>query len=382
MPAWSKWRVLTVGAFCALLAVLYLWAQSGPAEDTVTVYATEPSAQLHHPTGLAYSQYPNQELFVADTGHNQIKDCYPTVQGITCAVLAGNGTQGYVNGAYYNSEFAVPSGLSGGRYYRNLHGTVYSWVNLYIADSGNHVLRQYCGGNIPPPPYGAACVAGSTTTVTLAGSGADGYVNGPPNSAEFADLLGLVGDGYLADPANNVIRSFDGANVGTFAGDGRPGFINGPVASAEFRAPTSAVQDSSGDTYVVDAGNQAIREVDASGTVSTVAGNGQIGYVNGPGSSAEFYLPTGIAFNPSDGCLYVTDTGNNVIRKIDASGNVTTYAGVQGHPGLVNGPIATAEFDSPTGIVISGTTMFVADTANSVIRIINMSTGQVATYIQ
>ncbi|MGH9476315.1 MAG: hypothetical protein ACRD1C_08270 [Terriglobales bacterium] len=284
-----------------------------------------------------------------------------------------------MDGYVTRAEFDAPTGLSGGRHYESLHGTIYSWIDLYVNDTLNHVIRRVCSGPAPPNSY---CSSNAGTVQTVAGTGQSGYVNGPAASAQFSFIAGGIGGSYVADSANNVLRYFDGANVSTFAGNGTPGLVNGPASEAEFAAPTDIAQDYSNNTFVVDAGNQAIRRIDVNGNVTILAGNGQYGYRDGPGSSAEFYLPTGAAWNPSDGNIYVSDTLNNVIRRVDPSGNVTTYAGVQSSPGLANGALASAEFDLPTGIAVSGTTMFIADTLNGVIREVNMSTGQVTTAFQ
>ncbi|MGH9476310.1 MAG: hypothetical protein ACRD1C_08245 [Terriglobales bacterium] len=367
--------IATASAAVALAYAATTWAQSGPTVISVNLYAPNPTGDLARPTGLTYSPSPYNELFIADTGHNEIKDC---IVGGSCSVIAGNGTAGYVDGYVTEAEFNAPTGLSGGRRYEDLHGAIYSWIDLYVNDTMNHVLRRICSGPAPPNSY---CNTNAGTVHTVAGTGQSGYVNGPATSAEFSFVAGTIGGSYIADSANNVLRYFDGANVNTFAGNGSPGLLNGPAAQSEFSAPTDLIQDYDNNTYVVDAGNQAIRKIDFSGNVTTLAGNGQIGYVDGPGSSAEFYLPTAAAWNPADGSIYVSDTLNNVIRRIDPSGSVTTYGGLQGQPGLVDGPLASAEFDLPTGIAVSGTTMFVADTMNGVIREVNMSTGQVTTAV-
>lgn len=374
-----SWAV-AVFAAAGFIYAAHPLARSGPGEVTITGDAPFPATNFARPTGLAYSPTPYNELFVADTGHNQIKYCIIGHSG--CTLLAGNGTAGYVDGAYNSAEFDGPTGLSGGRKYVDLHGTVYTWIQLYVNDTLNHVIRLVCAGTPPPSPPANPCEGKAGTVMTVAGTGQSGYVNGPAASAEFSFAAGALGSLYSADSANNVVRYFDGSNVSTFAGNGTAGFLNGPAADAEFKVPTDVVQDYSGNTYVVDAGNQAIRKIDSSGDVTTLAGNGQIGYVDGSGSSAEFDLPTGAAWNSSDGDVYVTDTMNAVIRRIDPSGNVSTYAGVQGSSGLVNGSLLSAEFDLPTGIAVGGTTMFIADTLNGVIREINMSTGQVTTAFQ
>jgi DNA-binding beta-propeller fold protein YncE len=177
-----------------------------------------------------------------------------------------------------------------------------------------------------------------------------------------------------------MIRSWDGANVATYAGSGTRGLLNGYRTSAQFGAPVKAAWDASGNMYVTDTDNFVVRKIDAAGNVTTFAGTGQEGLVNGPGSQAQFRFPTGIVFNPADNYLYVADAHNNVIRRIDLAGNVSTYAGT-GTGGLTNGARSQAQFMGPTNLVIFSGSMFISDTLNNVIRRIDMSTGTVYTYI-
>jgi DNA-binding beta-propeller fold protein YncE len=123
-----------------------------------------------------------------------------------------------------------------------------------------------------------------------------------------------------------------------------------------------------------------IRKIDTAGNVTTFAGTGQAGYVDGPASIAQFHFPMGIVYNPADRYLYVADGQNNVIRRIDLSGNVSTYAGT-GTAGLTDGPLSQAQFSGPTNLVIYSGMMYVSDTLNNVIRRIDMSAGVVSTYI-
>jgi DNA-binding beta-propeller fold protein YncE len=146
--------------------------------------------------------------------------------------------------------------------------------------------------------------------------------------------------------------------------------------------PGKTAQDSAGYLYVADIGNNAIRGIDAGGNVTTCAGGGPDaqGLVDGQGSQAKFFRPTSIVFNPADNVLYIADSHNNVIRRMDSSGNVTTYAGT-GTPGLVNGSLLEAQFDKPFDLAIVNGFMYISDTLNNVIRRIDMSTGVVSTYI-
>jgi DNA-binding beta-propeller fold protein YncE len=140
--------------------------------------------------------------------------------------------------------------------------------------------------------------------------------------------------------------------------------------------------DSAGNLMVADIGNNAIRKIDAAGYVTTLAGRGPTlpGFADGPGSVAKFFRPTSAVFNSADGMTYVADSHNNRIRRIDANGNVTTYAGT-GVTGLVNGSRQQAQFSLPTDLVIYGGFMYISDSGNNVIRRIDMATGIVSTYI-
>jgi DNA-binding beta-propeller fold protein YncE len=92
--------------------------------------------------------------------------------------------------------------------------------------------------------------------------------------------------------------------------------VNGPDARAQFHFPTKLAKDSSGSTYVADAGNHVIRRIDSGGNVTTFAGYGVPGYADGTGASAQFRLPTGVVYNSNDNAFYVADSGNNRIRRI------------------------------------------------------------------
>jgi DNA-binding beta-propeller fold protein YncE len=131
-------------------------------------------------------------------------------------------------------------------------------------------------------------------------------------------------------------------------------------------------------------GNNAIRRIDTSGNVTTFAGSatGQAGDTNGKGTAALFCMPMSVVFNPADNSLYVADGMNNEIRKIDLAGNVTTYAGSStGVGGSVDGSLTVARFNCPMDLVILNGFMYVTDTLNNTIRRIDMSNKVVSTYI-
>ena len=148
------------------------------------------------------------------------------------------------------------------------------------------------------------------------------------------------------------------------AGDGDAGFSDGAGdGGASFNAPNGLALDALGNLYVADTGNNAVRELDTAGNVTTLAGDGTAGFLDGQGSSTEFNAPQALAFDAA-GNLYVTDLGNGAVRRIDASGKVTTLAG-NGGQATLDGPggcAGSAEFNHPRGIAVDlGGKVIVAD---------------------
>jgi sugar lactone lactonase YvrE len=188
----------------------------------------------------------------------------------------------------------------------------------------------------------------------------------------FADPYGVAIDGkgniYVADGGDgNRIRRIapDGA-VTTVAG-GAEGYADGPGAKARFNTPSGLAIDSQGNLYVADTGNHAIRKITPDGTVSTLAGSGVAGAADGIGKAAQFNGPVGLAV-AEDGTVYVADTYNDVVRRIAPDGTVTTLAG-NGAPGDVDGPARKASFDTPCALIIdTDGALLVADTRNDAIR--------------
>jgi len=142
--------------------------------------------------------------------------------------------------------------------------------------------------------------------------------------------------------------------VTTFAGDGFSGSTDGAGVSASFNKPKGIAIDSSGNVYVADTDNHLIRKIASNGNVTTLAGDGFSGSTDGAGSAASFNSPTGVAVD-SSGNVYVADTNNHLIRKIDSAGNVTTLAGVgDGVSGSTDGVGSAASFGSPNGVAVDG----------------------------
>ena len=204
----------------------------------------------------------------------------------------------------------------------------------------------------------------------LAGDGLEGVVDGVAPASRFSDPFGTVvdahGNVFVADAGNRIRRIGPDGQVSTFAG-ASAGFADGLGAAAAFDTPSALAIDRLGNLYVADTGNNAIRKVAPDGSVSTLAGGGEPGYLDGVGRAARFNGPVGVAVD-REGNVYVADTYNDRIRRIARDGTVTTVAG-SGTPGSLDGPGAAAAFDTPSAIVVDRHgVLFVADTGNDAIR--------------
>jgi sugar lactone lactonase YvrE len=239
------------------------------------------------------------------------------------------------------------------------------------------------------PLLSAQCQAQTFTISTIAGNGSFAYAGdgGAATAASFHPwcvTLDPAGNLYISDWLNNVVRKVTvNGTISTVAGNGTLGYSGdgGAATSAQLAYPCGLAFDTSGDIFIADSANNVVREVTAAGVISTIAGDNILGY-EGDGAlatAAELYEPTGLAMD-SSGNLYVSDSGNNVIRIINTSGYITTYAGVHeaGYLGD-GGPPLAARFYYPKGLAIdSAGDLFIADLGNSVIRKVSAS-GTVST---
>jgi sugar lactone lactonase YvrE len=195
--------------------------------------------------------------------------------------------------------------------------------------------------------------------------------------AMFGEGSGQVPQSVMPPPV--PVRQIDRGlpSVSTLAGTGRPGILDGPADRAEFEGPNGLAYDAKGNLYVADTQAQRIREIAVGGTVSTIAGSGEPtlfgtavagGYRDGAAGQARFDQPTGVAVGPNGG-IYVADSRNHCIRLI-SNGTVTTVAGNPANAGKQDGPATAATFTSPRGIAVDASgTIFVADQPNGVRRI-------------
>jgi len=214
------------------------------------------------------------------------------------------------------------------------------------------------------------------TVSTLAGNGIAGFKEGEGLVAEFKLPFGIVTDAsgnvYVGDGGNNRIRKVTAAGVvSTLAGNGNSGFVDGPADVAQFNNPEGVAVDASGNLFVADFANYRVRKISGGG-VTTVAGNGIAGFKEGDALAAQFFDPEGIAVDESEN-LFVAEYGNSRIRKI-AAGVVTTHAG-NGIEGFKDGAATNAEFDSPFGVAADASgNIYVGDFRNNRIRKITGST--------
>ncbi len=218
------------------------------------------------------------------------------------------------------------------------------------------------------------------TFTTFAGLGGPGTDDGTGTAARFNQPGGMATDGvgnmYLADTNNHVIRKISPAGVVTTLA-GRAGFsgsADGAGGSARFKQPYAVAVDSSGRVYVSDSGNHTIRRIGPAGVVTTVAGvAGVTGSADGTGSAALFNNPIGLAVD-SFGNLLVADQSNSTIRKMTPAGVVTTVAGLAGVTGSADGTGAAARFVNPNGIAIDPlNNLYVADFGNRAIRKVTLA---------
>ncbi len=217
-------------------------------------------------------------------------------------------------------------------------------------------------------------IATTYEVATLAGNGEAGYADGSGSEASFHNPAGLAIDEndnlYVADAGNNCIRKISpSGEVTTLTGASDAGNANGSLANARFRSPRSITIDLEGNLIVTE--KNTIRKVDLTGTVSLIAGApDSIGYVDGDMATALFGDIRGVVVDQFN-YVYVADYSNHVIRKITSDLNVSTFAG-QGIPGIVNGLPQDSKFNKPFGMSIGGNgTIYLADEENNLIRKIN-----------
>ena len=311
-------------------------------------------ATLFTPISLVLDSSGN--IYLVENGDSRIRKI-DTKNVIT--TIAGTGQSGFAGdgGSATNAQMNSPTGIG-------IDGS----GNLYIADSLNLRVRKIAGGNM-------SSVAGNGI---LSFSGNQGSATAAQLSAPRGVAVS-AGVRYVADTGNNVVRAVtgtgSGAVINAFAGNGQAGSggDGSPATNAQLNAPQGVAADAAGNVYIADTGNSRIRRVTPAGTISTVAGNGTSGFGgdNGAATSAQLYTPTGIAVDLA-GNLYIADFNNNRIRKVTADGTITTVAGngSMGYSGD-GGPAVNARLNFPRSVAVDAAgDVFIADSGNNRVRLV------------
>ena len=271
----------------------------------------------------------------------------------TITTIAGTGEQVYGGdgGPAVRAQLNWPYGVA-----------VDSAGNVYISDLFDHRIRR---------------VDTRGTITTIAGTGKQGYSGdgGPAVKAQLANPQGVAVDGagnvYIADRSNSRIRRIDTEGmITTIAGTGAKGYSGdgGPAVGAELNWPFGVALDRTGNLYIADSNNHRIRRVDTTGVINTIAGNGELGY-SGDGAlavHARLFQPSGLAVDDA-GNLYFADAPNQSVRRVDANGTITTVAG-GGYDGD-GGPATLARLRQPSGVAVDPLgNLYIADSQNHRIR--------------
>jgi sugar lactone lactonase YvrE len=296
---------------------------------------TGSAARFDFPQGVAVDT--TGKVYVADPVESAIRKITPSA---VVSTFAGSpGTSGYVDATGTAARFRFP----------RLGLTVGAFDNVYVGDTFNFVVRKITPNAVV------------SSVVTNPANGA-GEVRGV--------AIDSSGNIYTADYPHHTIRKItpDGT-ASIFAGlNDTPGSANGIGSAARFNFPLGLAVDGAGNVYVADSGNNRIRKITPAGGVTTFAGSA-VGSADGTGTAARFNFPSGVAVDHS-GNVFVTDAGNNTIRKITPARVVTTLGGLALSPGTSDGVGINARFNSPRGIAVdSAGNIYVVDTANHTIRL-------------
>jgi sugar lactone lactonase YvrE len=315
------------------------------------------AAEIKNVNGIAVDGSGN--IYIGDDYNYRLRKIDPS--GII-STIAGNGTSGFSG----DGGQATAAELSGAG------GIAFDGAgNIYLCDGINRIRR----------------ISNSGIITTFAGNGTTGYSGdgGQATNAELWDPREITFDGsgnlYVADEGNTRVRKISTSGIITsIAGNGLQGYSGdgGQATAAEFWVLSDIKLDASGNIYIVDSGNHRIRVINSLGIVTTIAGNGTAGYSGdgGQATAAELGWLDNMAIDHS-GNIYITDWSNSVVREVNASGIITTFAGtgIGGFSGD-GGPATAAKLNSPSGLAVdlSGN-IYIGDINNNRVRVISLPLG-------
>ncbi|MHC5002927.1 MAG: NHL repeat-containing protein, partial [Planctomycetota bacterium] len=357
-------------AYPSILAVFALAVAARPlpaADQTIdTIAGTSEVIVLNAPRGIAVDG--SGAVYVADTLNHLVRKLafssgWSIVAGTGAAGNTGDG--GAATDAKLDEPYDVDVDASG---------------NVYIADKKNHVVRK---------------VDAATGIISVyAGTGTDGY-SGDGAAATLADMgepFGIcfdsAGNLYIADRKKHVVRKVNAISgtISTVAGDGTIGYTGdgGDATAAQLEEPYDVAVDSFGHLYIAGRKNSVVRKVNAgTGIISTYAGTGTSGYTGdgGPATAATLAEPAGLWIDSGDN-LYIADRNKHVVRKVDFStGFISTVMGTGSSGYSGDGDVGTAaQVSAPDGVAVDADgNIYVADTGNHMLRWIDAGTGEVGT---
>jgi trimeric autotransporter adhesin len=355
-----KYPLMKLRSTLFIIAIEVLFLTAAHAQNINTIIGglgdggAATSGKLYNPTGVAVDKWGN--IYVADNGSGAVRRV---------------DTNGIITKYYPNTPTAYLGQVSG--------VAVDTFGNVFIADYNSHkILKVFLSGN----------------TITYAGTGGGGELGdgGPATAAELTPLalsIDKYGNLYVADHNSYSckIRKIDTSGIiTTFAGSSSCGFLGDgfPATTAKLNHPTGVCVDNSGNVFIADNNNNRVRKVDPSGIITTIAGNGIVGYAGDgfPATDANFNKIFSVSVDNA-GNVYISDDTNNEIRKVSTSGIVTRVAGafISGGFSGDGGPATIAQLNNPVGVAFDKSgNFYIADKNNNRIRKVNTS-GNISTVV-